>query len=420
MQEILKKIKPGKEEKSKLQKLVSTFTKKLNSNLNNAKAILGGSGAKDTWLSGNHDIDVFVQYNLKQYQDQSANLSELLEKSIKKSFPKIKIERLHGSRDYFQINYQDYIFEIVPVLKITKIEQALNITDISPLHSVWVNKQGNKIKDGVRLAKQFCKANGLYGAESYISGFSGYVLEILVAYYGSFEKLLQEAQKWKLKQVIDPEKYYPKKNVFFEINKSKLQSPLIIVDPVDKNRNAAAALSLEKFKLFQKKAKQYLKKQESTFFEKKEISYDQLKIKKGHLVFFLTTVKKNKEDVMGYKLLKSFRFLKQEFEPFGIKESGWDWDQKKMGKCYFILEKEELPEFDLRQGPPLKLKEFVKNFKKKNKNTFTKNGKIFAKVKVKHPKLQDFIRNLLDQNISSKNIGYLKDKLVRIKQVKEY
>jgi tRNA nucleotidyltransferase (CCA-adding enzyme) len=413
MQEILNKIKPSKEEQNKLQKLVSTFIKKLNSNLKDAKATLGGSGAKDTWLSGNHDIDIFVQFDYQKYKDQSTSLSELLEKSIKKSFPKIKIERLHGSRDYFQINHQDYVFEIVPVLKIIKMEQALNITDISPLHSVWVNKHTKKIKDDIRLAKQFCRANNLYGAESYLSGFSGYVLEILIAYYGSFQKLLKESQKWKLKQVIDPEKYYPTKNVFFELNKSKLQSPLIIIDPVDKDRNASAALSLEKFKLFQKKAKLYLKNPNVSLFEKEEISYDQLKTKtkKGHLVFFSAIVKKNKEDVMGYKLLKSFQFLKRELEVFGVKESGWDWDHKKTATIYFILNNNELSEYEFRQGPPIKLKEFVKNFKKKNKDTFTKNGKLFAKIKVKYPQLDDFVNNFIKNE-------YLNDKQVRIKQVR--
>ena len=63
MQEVLDKIKPSKEEQVQFKKVVTQFIKQLNSKLNNAKAILGGSGAKDTWLSGSHDIDIFVQFD---------------------------------------------------------------------------------------------------------------------------------------------------------------------------------------------------------------------------------------------------------------------------------------------------------------------------------------------------------------------
>ena len=53
-----------------------------------------------------------------------------------------------------------------------------------------------KMKDkdvllGIRIAKAFCHANNSYGAESYINGFSGYALELLVYYYGSFLKFIK-------------------------------------------------------------------------------------------------------------------------------------------------------------------------------------------------------------------------------------
>ncbi len=44
-----------------------------------------------------------------------------------------------------------------------------------------------------------------------------------------------------------------------ELNKSKIQSPLIVIDPVQAGRNAAAALSFEKYDLLRKKAKEFLK-----------------------------------------------------------------------------------------------------------------------------------------------------------------
>src|SRR3989344_6507213 len=260
MQEVLKQISPSKEERAQFSKTINSFLQKLNAQLKDGKALLGGSGSKDTWLAGSKDADIFIQFDFNKYASKSDQLSEVLEKHLKKAFPKLKIERFHGSRDYFNVQYENITFEVIPILKIKKSEEAVNITDISPLHSIWVNKHTVNMKDDIRLAKKFCWAYGLYGAESYIRGFSGYVIEILIAYYGSFGKLLQASLKWKEKDLVDPEKYYPKKDVQYHLNKSKLQSPLIVIDPVDKRRNAAAALNVEKFNLFKKIAKEYLKK----------------------------------------------------------------------------------------------------------------------------------------------------------------
>ena len=175
-------IKPNKEEEKEVSGRINSFLKQVNTGLKGAKAILGGSGSKGTWLKDAHDADIFVQFNYDQFKDKSDQLSDILEKHLKKKF---KIIRLHGSRDYFQVKEKNalnsensgntggvFTFEIVPVLKISKAEQALNITDVSLLHSVWVNKH-KKYADDIRLMKQFCKAQGVYGAESYLKGFSG-------------------------------------------------------------------------------------------------------------------------------------------------------------------------------------------------------------------------------------------------------
>jgi tRNA nucleotidyltransferase (CCA-adding enzyme) len=411
MQEVFKTIKPSTAEQAKVKKVINAFIKKLNSKLKDAKAILGGSGAKDTWLSGNHDIDIFVQYDLKKYKEQSAELSDLLKDSLKKAFPKIKPRRLHGSRDYFQLFYQKYNFEVVPIIKITKSEAALNITDISPLHAIWVNKHTKKLKDDIRLAKQFCRANKLYGAESYISGFSGYVLEILIANFGSFNKFLKAIINMRLHEVIDPEKYYHKKDVFFELNKSKLNSAIIVIDPVDKSRNAAAALSQEKFMLLKKVAREYLNNPSKDFYEKKEINFNKLSKTKRNLVFITLEALPGKEDVVGMRLLKAFKFLKKELAKFELKKFGWDWDKKKKAVFYFILKQIRLPDVEMRQGPPLKMENAVKAFKKKNKDTFEKSGRIFSRDKVEFPELDKFVKNVLKDK-------YFKEKVKSVKDLK--
>ncbi len=412
--EVLRTCKPTKTEEKRFKRVAEEFLKKLNAKLKDAHAILGGSGAKGTWLSGNHDIDIFVLFPLQKYRKESFRLSDMLGSSLQKAFPKQKIERLHGSRDYFQLQYQTFAFEIVPILKIGKANQAVNITDVSPLHTTWVNAQAKKIKDDILLAKQFCTAQRLYGAESYIAGFSGYVLEILTVASGSFEKLLKAAQRWEMKNVIDVARHYPKKNVFFELNQSKLRSPLVVIDPVDPKRNAAAALSLEKFLQFKKAAREFLRKPAISFFIREALSLQHLKKRaekeKVNLVFLNSAPLHGKEDVVGMKLLKVYDFLKKRLSPFSLQESGWDWDAGEEAWFYFFLKKKMLPAVEERKGPPLELQEGVAAFRKKYKKTFVRDGKIMATVAFLHPGLKSFVAEALKD-------PYVQERIRQVKQV---
>ncbi len=414
---VLLRIKPNSKEKQHVASVAKAFLSTLNKNLRKAHAILGGSGAKGTWLSGNHDIDIFVQYEYKTFKSKSKELSNLLEPILRKSFPKQKIERLHGSRDYFRFSYNNLNFEVVPILKISKAEQAVNITDVSPLHARWVNKHTKNTKDDILLAKQFLKANNMYGAESHIGGLSGYGVEILIAYYGSFDKFLQAATRWDSKEIIDIAKHYTTKDPTFELNQSKLQSPLILIDPVDKFRNAAAAFTVEKFLLLKKKAREYLTKLDSSFFEKRFIPLSALEAeaakKKTNLLYIAVLPLTGKEDVVGGKLLKAFQFLQEKLAPYSITSAHWDWPSPSEARFYFFLRMKELPVTEIRQGPPLKMESFVKDFRKKYKDTFMENNHIMAKVKTSHPQLKERVSLLLQEK-------YVTERIKKVKEVKNF
>src|SRR3989338_5938399 len=167
-------------------------------------------------------------------------------------------------------NYEKEIFEKLDLI-IKKINQnQKNITDASPLHSKWVSRH-KKLVNEMKLTKQFCQAQNIYGAESYIRGFSGYICEILTVYYGSFLNLIKNAAKWNSRVIVDAQGYYKGKDVFKLVNTSKLISPLIVIDPVQKDRNAAAALSIEKFEAFKKASIEFLKKPSKEFFARKDL-----------------------------------------------------------------------------------------------------------------------------------------------------
>lgn len=408
LKELLKDIEPSQKEETLVFSKINVFLDKLNKNLKGAKAILGGSGAKGTWLSKPVDVDIFVQFDYKAYENK--DLSDILEKILKKRFSGVK--RLNGSRDYFQIKFKNFVFEVIPILKIKKASEAKNITDISPLHAEWVVKNSDKrLGSEIRLTKAFCKAQDCYGAESYIMGFSGYVCEVVTIYYGSFLNLLKNAVKWKHKEVIDIKNYYKNKDALKSLNISKIQSPLIVIDPVQSDRNAAAALSLEKFQIFKDAAKNFLKKPSKNFFFKKELTLKELKqrAKNKKLILLEITPKRGKRDVVGSKLLKAFEHFKRHLRinDFKLYDSGWEWNKK--SRFWFILDKKVLNAYKVHVGPPLKVKKHADKFKQKYRNSFVKNKRLFVKLKRDFRKPEELIKNMVKKD------GYLKKKVKNIK-----
>ncbi len=406
LKQVLLEIKPSKEDEKLVMDKVNFVIKRLNKNLKNAKAELGGSGAKGTWLRA-FDADVFVRFNYKKYKGKSAELSDILEKAVKKSFG--RYQRLHGSRDYFQVNLNGFTVEIVPILNIKKSKEAMNITDVSLLHVRWVNKH-KRLADEIRLAKQFCRAAEAYGAESYIRGFSGYVIEILVVYYSGFLNLIRNAVKWKDKEVIDISRYYrTKREALFSLNVAKTISPLIVIDPVQKDRNAAASLSREKFERFKTICKEFLDKPSIEFFKIKEFDITELEKRKGKnkLVVFRGIALNGKKDIVGSKLLKVFEFLTDriKFYDFKIIDKGWNWGKEVV--FWFIVDSKELDEYKKHEGPLVKSKRHVEKFKQVHKETFVERKRIYAKVKRKYTRIEELAKDLTKDD-------YVKERMEKV------
>lgn len=398
LEAVIARIKPGEAERKEAEKDLSGFSAGLKKHIKGATITVGGSFAKGTWLKGLRDIDIFVRYNYGKYREKSATLSDHLHQALRKAG--LRCKRLHGSRDYFQVRKGGYNFELIPILDIKSAKQAKNITDVSPLHAKWVSRKINaKQADHARLLKAFCKAQGCYGAETHIKGFSGYVCEILVANYGSSLAVLRAALKWKDKEVVDAERHYKGRNLMAEMNASKTQSPLIVVDPVQPDRNAAAALSSEVLGKFVKAAKKFLKKPSQEYFEEKHTTLEELKRKaKGNKLIAITaTPLKGKRDVVCTKILKIEEYASKQLAENGFKviESGTEWDDKAL--VWLIVGRKKLDTCQIVAGPPLSAEKHVERFRKKHKKAFARNGRAYAKVKRRYTEAIQLVRQLLKE-----------------------
>lgn len=374
--------------KQEARVFIGLLEKSISKNRINADVFLGGSFAKNTLAkSEGYDADIFVRFGW-EYED----LSALLEKVLKgvAAETRLKMKKIHGSRDYFRVYKNEKLtFEVIPVLKIKNVREARNVTDLSYFHVGYVRKHltGN-LKRELALTKKFFRANDVYGAESYIHGFSGYGLECLIIYYKSLEKLLKNLVRVKenARIIIDPAKHYKKSDdVFFGLNESKLHSPIILVDPTWKERNVLASLSKETFEKFQETARNFIKNPSEDLFYKKQIDKSALEkhAKKNGAEFLNIILETDRQegDIAGTKMKKFSTFLADETDKYFelVKKEFFYSGEGSKAEIYLILKSRKEV---IKVGPPLKRKKDVARFKKTNKKTFVKNGLLHARIKV--------------------------------------
>ena len=396
----IKNIRLEQEEFAEADEIISEINALLKKNNIKAECMAGGSYAKGTILKNDFDIDLFVRFD---YSYKDKDISYLLKKALEP----LKLKIIHGSRDYFQLRrkkkQQNLLFEIIPVLKINDYKQAVNVTDMSPLHVGYAKKhfeQKPGLADQVRLAKQFCKSAGIYGAESYIRGFSGHVLDMLIIYYGSFEQLLMQAAVWGSRVIVDIENHL--KNPLEQLNKAKTQSPLIIVDPVQPDRNAAAAVSREKFDILKNKARGFLHSPSQEFFVIKKIDVKAVKARaksgKDWLIMLKVKPLEGNEDVVGTKVLKCFEHIAQNLRKndFKIIESNWEFEPDE-SLLYYIIKKEKLSEKITLYGPPVREKTDATRFRLKHKKVIVKNNRLYAEEKRKYKIPGQLVKELIKQ-----------------------
>jgi len=405
LKEVLKKVNPSEEELSSIGKFLKSFVLELEKSLRkmklDAEVFVGGSFAKKTMIKkGQYDIDVFVRFEEKY---KGKDISKLTLKALKEADEGKRIILIHGSRDYFRINVNsDFFIEIIPVMKVKNPKEAENITDLSYFHVNYIKKKlkTEKMLEEVRLAKAFCHANKCYGAESYINGFSGYALELLIYHYKSFLSFVRLMSRIKGKEVIDIEKHYKNKyEIAMNMNSAKMLSPIVLIDPTYRERNALAALSKETFERFQKACNRFLKSPSLNSFELKEVDLGRIKknAEKKKYDFILLNAKTEKPsgDVAGSKLLKFYRHLSEELEKYyKMSNKGFNYNNTKEAEYFFVARKKEEI---IQIGPRLRDTENVKIFRKHHKNTFVKNSRVYAREKTEK-NIKEFIHDWKSKN----------------------
>ena len=414
--QVLRKIVPGLEEKEKVLSLAQKLKKRV---INEAETLkldvkveIGGSVAKDTWLSGDADLDIFVLFP-KDFSKEKLEKKglEIAINAVKEWKP---IKRF-AEHPYIEAKVEGTRVNVVPCYKVER-GKWLSAADRSPFHTEYIKQrlEQDDLRNEIRLLKRFMKGIGTYGAEIKVGGFSGYLCEIMVLAYGSFFDTLITTADWQPGQVVDLQGFYSQLReieILFD-------SPLIAIDPIDQYRNAAASVSEEKMSEFAFASKMFLKDPKQTFFFPPKIKpYSDSELedvfqKRGTDTLFLSfdgvdTV----PDILWGQLYKSMRSIQRLLKQYDfqvVKTSAWS-DEKNLNILIIEVESSNISDSKRHLGPQANLKDAEK-FLKKHLNAketvsgpWIEEGRWIVTVKRQHSNAVSMLREKLMEG--GRNVG---------------
>ena len=413
---VLEIVAPSPDDRRELESIIQELTERVKQEIIKRKLPVSielvGSTAKDTYLKDSLDIDLFLLFpTIMSKEDIARNALSIGRLLLKNN------EECYAEHPYIRGYFKDHKAEIVPCYKIENASQKLSAVDRTPLHTEYIKKYiSESQRHEVRLFKQFLKGIGCYGAEAEVEGFSGYLCEILIIKYDSFENLVQNAQGWK----------QGKKLTLSDGNLQSFDTPLTFIDPVDSDRNVASALSKEKFKQFVKACKEYLKHPRITFFFPNEMqpwSLDKIKSKIQKQKCLYVGVIFSKPDIIGENLYpqirKAARSISEACKKYGftIFDARFHVDESRNLIFIILKTKNELISKTLvHVGPPTKLEKNLRDFILKWKgnprvirNPYEKNGRFYVEIKRKFRNIKDFLK----EQVKNLSMGKHLDEIIK-------
>jgi tRNA nucleotidyltransferase (CCA-adding enzyme) len=253
-EEVLARIRPEEAEHHHAWKVATEILSAIAED-GRAKGMVVGSVARDTWLSGEKDLDVFLLFppdlSREELEERGLDLARRLARRFAADF-----REKYAEHPYVNATVDGLDVDLVPCYEVASAARIQSAVDRTPFHTRYIAGKIAPFRDDVLLAKQFAKACGVYGSDQMTEGFSGYLCELLVLHYAGFTPLLAAAAGWKPGTCIDLEGHACR----------AFEEPLRVVDPVDPARNVAAALSATRMFEFVEYARGYLEDPSKDFF----------------------------------------------------------------------------------------------------------------------------------------------------------
>ena len=350
----------------------------------------GGSFAKGTWLSKDADVDIFIRFKKSTSEEKFEKISKKIGfESLKKYSPYVR----YSEHPYVEAKIKDTKINVVPFYDV-KIGEWKSAADRSPFHTKFMEKSlTSKMRNEVRILKTFLKSNGIYGAEIAKQGFSGYVSEVLILNFKSFENLIKSISEIKEKQIIGK-------------TSKKFETSIVIIDPIDDNRNLAAAISDENIGKFVLISRAFKENPRLGLFKNKKS-----KVSKKYwenLLVVKFDFEPRSPDIIWGQIKRATSSLSTQLElgGFNVLRSKSHIDQLKEAYLFFFLESTKIIQVYSKNGPDFFREDSSKSFISKNlRNTelmwIGNNGKIISLEKRKHTEAVKFMTEFLKKNLQT-------------------
>ena len=390
-----KKVVPGKSLEKSKNKIAFMAYDLVEGQLEKYPEVLGlefgGSYAKGTWLPKKADIDIFIKFKKNVSEEKFEEISRKIGfESLKKYGPYVR----YSEHPYVEAKIKETKINVVPCYDI-KLGNWKSAADRSPFHTRHMKKTlTNKMRDEVRLLKAFFQSTGVYGAEMARQGFSGYVSEVLILNFGNFENTIKSLSKIKENQVIGK-------------TSKKFDTPIVIIDPIDSNRNLAAAISEKNFGKLILNCRAFMIKPSLDFFTPKK-----LKVSKKNSENILT-IKFNFQirspDIIWGQIKRATNSIQTQLELGGFKvlRNSSFTDEKKEAYLFFLLENPIISQKYPKIGPDFfrekDFKSFISaNVSKTDLMWINEDRKIVSLEMRKNFEAKKFVTELLKTNLEKR------------------
>jgi len=361
-------------------------------------AEFGGSFAKGTWLSERADIDIFIKFKVSVTEKKFTDISKKIGfSSMKKYGPYVR----YSEHPYVEAKIKNTKINIVPCYSVN-LGNWKSSADRSPFHTDYMKKAlSDNMKDEVRILKTLLHYQGIYGAEIAKQGFSGYVCEVLILNFGSFGNVIKSIAKIKEGQVIGE-------------TSRKFDTSIIIIDPVDSNRNLAAAISNENIGKFILLSRSFMKKSSPTFFRNKK---NKASKNWKNMITVKFSFSKRSPDIIWGQIKKVVASLSTQLALGGFKVIRFAafTDENKYAYLFFMLESLYISKILVKEGPDFFNERdaenfIIKNIKKCELMWIDNNRKVMCMNRRKNNDATKFLQELLrNQNKSGIPAGLQKD-----------
>ncbi len=258
---VRERVTPGEEERARLERAADRLTERTREAVADlpveADVLQVGSTARDTWVSGDRDVDVFVRFPADVERDRLAEFGLQVGHAV---LPDGREE--YAEHPYVTGSFEGFDVDLVPCYRLESASEVRSAVDRTPFHAEYLRERlDDRLAGEVRVCKAFLKGIGVYGSDLRTRGVGGYLAELLVWHHGGFRPLVEAVGEWHPPVRIDPGDTG---------SDASFDAPLVVIDPTDPDRNVASVVAAESLARLQHHARALLADPSEDVFEPRD------------------------------------------------------------------------------------------------------------------------------------------------------